>query len=314
MKCFYLQTIHPFELQSTRNALAAVAVSTAAMAQVTLSGNLGFAYQQTSAAGSKGGLAVTDGQLAVTATEDLGQGMKAIARSNITARGRDTTGTRDASLTLTGGFGTVTIGAIELANGIIGRGFGGAPVSLADGFDGKVLAGGNNADFISYTSPAINGFTIAAVRADNIKSSSFGDVGPGTGIGNLQANVIGVSYAAGPLSAGVDVTAYTATSGDSVNDRTRVSVDYNFGVAKVGYGLQTQKGTDDQTAMGVSVPLGAITLGAVYAENGAKKGTAYGATYAFSKTTNLNVSYGSHVESAGGADLDQYRVRLLKSF
>jgi hypothetical protein len=284
------------------------------MAQVTLSGNLAFAYQQASAPGSSAGLAVTDGQLTVTATEDLGQGMKAIARSNITARGRDTPGTRDASLTLTGGFGTVTIGAIELANGIIGKGFGGAPVSLADAFDGQVLAAGNNADFISYTSPTISGFAVSLVRADSIKAPTFGDVGPGAGRGNLQANVIGVSYAAGPFSAAFDSTAYTATDGTAVNDRTRVSADYDMGVAKVGYGLQKQKGSDDQIAMGVSVPMGAFTVGAIYAEAGAKKGTAYGATYAFSKSTNLNVSVGSHVEAAGGADQDQYRVRLLKSF
>jgi predicted porin len=70
---------------------------------------------------------------------------------------------------------------------------------------------------------------------------------------------------------------------------------------------------------GVSVPMGAITLGATYAskdsDNNAVDATGWelGANYAFSKRTNLQTAYLSQSIN-DGADATHLRVRLMHSF
>lgn len=302
-------------MKKTLIALAALA-STAAFAQstVNLTGKFGVAFQQ--APGAVAGLAVTDGDVVFNAVEDLGGGMKASASMAVRVRGRANsanTGSastsvdgRDATVSLMGGFGTVTLGAVEAGNGIIGRGFAGAPVSLADGYDGSVLSGPSNVDWFRYTSPAlIPGLTANYQRVDSIG-------GPAAGKGALQANVVGVDYAAGPISAGLDYTTFSDKT-----KRTRVSGSYNLGVATVGLGFEKPRSGDNQIAAGVSVPLGAITAGLVYAKAGDKKGFGVGANYALSKRTVINASFGK--VDAGGADGsatndNQYRIRVMHSF
>ena len=145
-------------------------------------------------------------------------------------------------------------------------------------------------------------------------------------------------------------------------DRTRIVGSYDFGMAKVGLGYQTKNfGVADQYVASVSVPMGAVTLGLDYtarAEQGALKSPAgvpgivartvaygvtgardgdkawsavgVGATYSFSKSANLNVSYityqdvGANTKFAPGSVstvgttpsllTDEYRIRLLKTF
>jgi Gram-negative porin len=297
-------SLEKFAMKKTLIALAALAsVSAFAQSSVTLSGKLGVGFQKAQA--GIGGMSVTDGDLKVTAVEDLGGGLKATAAAEFLNRGRQTaTSGRDATIALSGGFGSVTVGNIEAGNGIIGRGFAGAPVSLATGYDGAILDGALNADYFNYTAPAMNGVSVGVSRLDSIGSA----VGSSAGKGDLQANVLAVNYAAGPLSAGVDTTKFY---GSTTVSRTRASASYDLGVATVGFGYSKKQGTDRQTAMGVKVPMGAVTLGAIYAKNGTAKGYGVGMDYAFSKSTVLNVSYGDETSDANGT---QYRVRLLKSF
>lgn len=333
-------------------ALASVGIASA-QSTVTLSGKFGVAQQQ--AIGAVGGLAVTDGDVRFTAVEDLGGGLKATASMELRVRGRgnvdagpaacsnvafdaadypdgkipkgalvdcpaanDGVGGRNATVGLSGGFGSVTLGAVEAGNGIMGLGFAGAPVSLATGYDGAILSGVANVDWFAYTTPAVfPGLTATVQRIDSIGA-------PGGGRGT-SANLVGANYVTGPVAAAVDFTKFS-------NDRTRVraSASYNLGVAKLGIGFEDNKkngiySDGSQLAMGVSVPMGAITLGAVYAVNkegsstlgdGKAQGWGIGADYALSKRTALNVSYGDRTKLAGVADNngDQYRIRLMHSF
>ncbi len=291
-------------MKKTLIALAVLAASGASFAQssVTLSGKYAAAYQK--AQGGDVGFQTTDGDLRVTAVEDLGGGLKATAAVELLNRGRQTASAgRDATLSLSGSFGTLTVGNIEAGNGIIGRGFAGAPVSLATGYDGAILDPVANADLASYTTPNFNGFTGVVMRLDSVGSA----VGSSAGSGDAQVNVLQLNYAAGPLSAGVDTTNYANAN----TPRTRLSASYDLGVANVGFGYSKKKGSDAQTAMGVKFPMGAVTLGAVYAKAGSSKGYGVGADYAFSKLTTLNVSYGDETSMTNG---DQFRIRLMKAF
>ena len=313
-------------MKKTLIAVAAMAVSMGAMAQnVTLSGKFGAGYGKS--IGGASNFLVTDGDVRFTATEDLGGGMKGTASMEVRVRGRanSTAGGntassavdgRNATVSVSGGFGSVTLGAVEAGNGIIGLGFAGAPVALQSGYDGAILSGPANVDWFNYTSPAlVPGLTAKLERVDSI-------AGPGNTRG-LAANVIGANYAAGALSAAVDYTSFN-------NDRTRVRISgsYNLGVATLGLGWEDNKKTANsngtQTAFGVTVPLGSVTAGLIFARNqetglgasgqvGTAQGWGVGMNYALSKRTAVNVSYGDRTRGVAG-DGDQYRLRLMHTF
>ena len=367
-------------MKKTLIALAALAAVTAASAQstVTISGKFGTSYQQglgaQASAKGKANLAVTDGDVGFLAVEDLGGGLKAGADMRLRLRGRanavaattqahaagavaataqvysvsayQETG-RDGTVFLSGPFGTVTAGSIELGNGITGRGYGGTNVSLnKDLNDGGVLSSNGYGNILGYTSPAINGFTVSLTRADsigtvNVSSKTVAATGVETDLG-VNANVVGLAYANGPLTAGVDSTTFSGSTtiggANSDRKRTRMSADYDFGIVKVGVGQEDNKGTaaaglsfgGKQTAFGISAPIGALRVGLVYTKNAESgilgtandtaKSTGFGADYSFSKRTILNVSSAKiqRTALADGSNYDkegqQYRVRLMHSF
>jgi len=362
-------------------ALAALAAVSAASAQssVTLSGKFGTSFQ--SPLGSeatikgKANIAISDGDIGFAAVEDLGGGLKAGANMALRLRGRENTkavtvaaqtsaGTvvtqtyavsyypevgRDATVYLSGAFGTITAGSIELGNGITGRGFGGTNSSLpTDLNNGGVLSSNAYANVLSYSSPVMSGLSVQLTRADSIGSVGNGATtitatGSETSLG-LNANVIGLTYANGPLTAGIDSTAFSGntTHGGANSDRkrTRMSADYDFGFVKIGVGQEDNKGTattgtyaGKQTAFGISAPITpALRVGMAYAKNSESavigvstagavaKGSGISADYSFSKRTVVNVSYATIARDdlADNANYNkegtQYRVRLMHSF
>jgi len=300
-------------------AVAAAALSMGAMAQnVTLSGKFAVGYGKS--IGGQSNLGVTDGDVRFTASEDLGGGMKASTSMEVRVRGRGTgvVDGRNATVSLSGGFGSVTLGAVEAGNGIIGLGFAGAPVALASGYDGALLAGVANVDWFNYTTPALfPGLTAKVERVDGIG-------GPGMGAAKgVSGNILGANYSAGALAAAADYT-------DFSNNRTRVrlSGSYNLGIATIGLGWEDNKKTANsdgtQTAFGVTVPLGAVTAGLIFARNqesgvgaagqvGTSQGWGVGMNYALSKRTAINASYGDRTRGVAG-DGAQYRLRVMHSF
>jgi predicted porin len=343
-------------MKKTLIALAAVAVSSAAMAQVTVSGKYAVAYTSTeSAAGVKAnGFGTTDGDVVFTAAEDIGAGMKAGASLAIKVRGRESAVTatstakdaagvaydgtitttvsgasssssingRDATVYLQGGFGRITLGTIEAGNGIIGRASAGAGIIGQD--NGVTLDGAGNVDMMSLSLP-IGAVTATVMLIDSIGNPTAG--GMQGAAATQDATLVGLAYAAGPISAGVDHTAYgqnSVAAAAATDARTRMSVSYDLGVAKVGAGYQTKETVarvaDKQMMFGVTVPMGAVTLGANYAtrdnDNNALDASGYevGGSYAFSKRTSLAAYYLSQELDAASSAATQLRVRLLHSF
>lgn len=340
-------------------ALAALAVVGAASAQstVTLSGKLAFAYATANSANDrvtgaevkKNGLGVTDGDFVLTASEDLGGGMKATASMAVQSRGRDTDiKGRDASLNISGGFGTVTIGAVEAANGILGLGGAGAPVIGMDGACGvaactttalpttnglarAALDAAGNVDILQYTSPDFNGFKVAVAVLEG--AGGLGAYGSESTAANQDATLLRVTYAGGPVAVMADYTNYGLNAvAVGADDRIRVSGSYDLGVVKLGAGYQTKKTTaatnngNKQYILGVSAPVGAaLTVGANYVRNTQDaavtvKGYELGANYALSKRTGIQVAYQNLSESeangvaAIGGSATTFRVRLMHSF
>ncbi|MFM6986487.1 MAG: porin [Hydrogenophaga sp.] len=331
-------------MKKTLIALAAVAATGAAFAQstVTLSGKYAFAYTATDtdnaaiAGGTKtNGFGTTDGDVVFAAVEDLGGGLKASADMALRLRGRGDANGRDAKIALSGGFGRLVGGTIEAGNGIIGRASAGAPTI---GLDNKIgLDAPANVDWLAYYTPAMNGFVASVQIVDSVGTPAAG--GLQNAALTLDGTVVGVTYDAGPLSVGADYTSFgknsavpTAPALGVTKSRVRVSASYNLGVATVGAGYQTKDNTaggadNEQWMLGVSAPLGAITVGATMAHHDGGNGFGLdgvevksyelGANYAFSKRTSLQAAYQSmdvDVNGAHGSKDTAFRVRLMHAF
>ncbi len=254
------------------------------------------------------GWATTDGHVTFAASEDMGAGWRAGTSMEVRVRGRNATAGssvagRNAVVFLTTPYGTFDTGAIELANGIWGRGSAGAPIAQIDkiwegttkvGTTGTagtattwILSSQADADFARFTSPVFaGGFKAWALRADSIGA-------PASTRAGLSANAVGVDYANGPIDVGIDFTNFTNARRVDGQNRTRLSGNYNFGVVKVGAGWEKSSRYKGQSMFGISAPIGAKwSVGAVYAKNHEldNKAWAAGVNYNFSKRTSLNFS------------------------
>jgi predicted porin len=298
-------------MKKTLIALAAVAVSSAAMAQVTISGAWGVGYQKTEIAGAadKKGFVMTDSDINFTVSEDLGNGMRASGSVSIAAnggRGGNVT-KNDSSLALATGFGTFSVANTRSSNVAIASNVFGSSmpvVSIYASTDSRAAG-----DAATYTTPElVKGLRLSVTQFE----STEGDVTA------EKVNIIGASYANGPLMVTVANKDYSdVLNAAGAEDRTEGAITYDLGVAKVGlgYGTKTTATGKAGTYYGVSIPMGAITIGA----NGGKRGDAKyydaGVKYSLSKRSTVNVMYGSrNTGTAGAADLAQYRVGLYHTF
>ena len=356
-------------------AVAALLATGASFAQVTMTGQMGFSWQQSPVVAADGshvqGLSMNDGDIYVTATEDLGNGLKATARGGLVIRGRGTAITdRDGTISLATPMGALTLGNLRAcgpldavkSGAVTGTVYTANETVLQVPLDKCSLI-----DVISYTSPKFSDITLNAIYGEFNDSTATNQKGNTTG---LTFGVLGATYTQGPIMATADYTAYAATKSTSqpaagglitaLNgwSRVRLAGTYDAGVAKVGVGYQTWTwGKADQYLASLAIPYGNILFGVDYmgraAQGAATKGTAaenaaldaasfalsgtkngdtassalgLGATYMFSKTTNVNASYitytdaGKNVNPTTGAvtytgQLDtEYRIRLLKTF
>jgi predicted porin len=314
-------------MKKTLIALAAVAVSSAAMAQVTITGAIGGQSNKvgTDRAVTSIGLA----EITVRATEDIGS-MKASAFftiENMNTRGRtadaaDAAGTAatdkgyglngptnaDSGISLSGGFGTVAINNTRSANLAANANVFGT--SISNGFYESV-ASRPNVQVLSYTSPElIPGLRVAVAQAA---------VGSSAADQASKIQIVGASYSAGPLNLGVQQKSFNTSAAALVpsteDKQTEAFATYNAGVAVIGlgYGSKTTTTGKAVSSFGVSVPMGAITLGADYAKRDAAEFTNYGVRYAFSKRTVLHVSAGKYQTTATNSK-NQSRIRLAHSF
>jgi Gram-negative porin len=299
--------------------LAAVSGTAFAQSTVTLSGAAIYGYQSTKTAGvTTKGLGVDTAAVTFAAVEDLGGGLKAAASMTVAGMNRssDAANGENMTLTLSGGFGSIMAGAIEIGSGIRGLAQAGAPVN---NLEGEILAAAADSDIVKYTSPAFNGFTLSASLTEGTTTNGLENgFGKGLSTGNAKATTVGVNYANGPLAAALDTSSWKDSTSDN---RVRISANYNLGVATVGAGYDSTKlvaGTKtNYTMVGVSAPLGAVTVGAVMVKKDAANvktdGYSVGAKYAFSKRTSLEASL-SKFDGTTAAQDDKFKVLLAHAF
>lgn len=268
-----------------------VALFGLAQAQVSVNGTVRYDLTKVEGAAATSGIAKSE--VVFKATEDLGNGMTVTAQMGLDGAGRgETVAGTDALITVGTRLGSVTVGQVEAANGIIGRAYAGAPVI---GADGSVLAAKGNIDSIKYTTPAIGGFTASIGGSRAVDATT------------ARSYTLGVAGAVGPLDTGVD---YNETT-----KRVRASASMKVAGLTVGAGWSGREtGVADSRAFGVSVPMGALTVGATRSSgNGTASEVA--ASYALSKRTSVAVAYKTVTGNATAAtNVATSRVRLQHAF
>lgn len=316
-------------MKKTLVAIAALAAVGAASAQstVNLTGVVGFGYQsQATPTLINRGLMNTDASLFVNVTEDLGGGLKAIVSMNLDSNGSTSTPSfaqpllrRNTSVSLAGGFGTFTLGSARSTD-LITRAFV-APSALPDGlYDTSGIVSRTAGDYAVYTSPNMSGFT---------GSLTYFESGPdGSATATIHTPLLNLSYANGPLAAGLTFKHSTGTGTAAFVRKSNAELyaTYDIGVAKFGFGYDsklvgttavndvTAQGNKSAFALGVSVPLGAFTTGINFAKRGTYKVTELAAKYDLSKRTNINTSYGKQTADVGISNGTQYRISLNHNF
>lgn len=286
-------------------ALAVLAASGAVMAQssVTIAGKVNVGYQKLSDTPA-GFNDVHGSRWSMTGVEDLGGGMKATfgfeqrftadtgALSGVNFNGYSKVG-------LAGGFGAVNFGRqynagfLEVTNNV--DPFGGDGVA-------ELRTAGMGTAFVRVAN---------SVRYDG----AFGPVKFGVShglsetVGLSDTTNIGLTYAGGPVSAGLAWGRGGVAVGTDVSQVSLFGA-YNFGVAKVSFGMNTY---DDGTAaglgdgkgylLGLTAPVGSGVAKFGYAwsdVNGVRNHSKFGLGYQYnlSKRTSLEANYGKDGENA----------------
>jgi predicted porin len=327
-------------------ALAVLAASGAAMAQVSITGNLtaGFRSTDNGNGATASGFGVDTAEVVFTATEDLGGGMKASAKLGLVDASRGNTAGRpntgfgpgDSELSLSGGFGKLALstarGADYLSGGVAGVG--------GTFMDGRVLSNRVSRDSVAYSMP-LGPVTVGVTysEAPNLLGLDGGTSGGTTGaFPQSLADVtfparevaLSVQYSDGPLVADFGYLTNDDIGAKNQN-HIRGAISYDLGVAKLGGGMERQsweftggdKVTVTDTLLAVSVPLGATTLSANWAqrevsdqaaENGKFDGYGLKASYALSKRTSFSVDYTNWANDIDAKKQSEYNIFLSHSF
>jgi hypothetical protein len=310
-------------------ALAVLAASGASFAQVTVTGNLTYGYQSTTAGGNGGtgssetaGMGAETAKVVFGAQEDLGGGFAAKASMRVNTTPHGTTTGDDTSLTLVTPVGGLVMGTVKSVDYLSG-GIAGVDLAYYTGWESttnavgasnfdKIFTARTPRDYIAFAIP-VGAFTFAIAQYEAAYSTSFG-----TGItgataatsGGVSAPLTAISatYSAGPVVANGTYQVYKNQKGfGNGKDTTKLAASYDLGVAKLGGGLVitnldntgittlSPKVTDYLLA--AKIPMGASSFGLTYASRtvadvGAatsSTGTGYSLEYGYAMSKRTSV-------------------------
>ena len=327
-------------MKKTLVAMAVLAASGASFAQVTLTGEATWGYRATTTGGATAtdasGFGVDTSELYFTAVEDIGGGSKVTAfmaiggadRGGYAAANAGTVVGQDFYISLaTASMGTVKFATTKGADYLSGGGSSASVVSWNVGYDGKVFSARSTSDNISYSLPA-GPVTVGLGHreAANMLGEGTGTTASGglntAGTGYDQGkNWITVKGAFGGLTFDANYAVYdnkggTAVALTSIDDTSLYAgANYNFGVAKVGFGFENRKkvsGSVNDLYLAASTSFGALDVGADWASRkssdefgaaaGTKSGWGLAGVYHLSKRTSLIARTGSWESAVGVAN------------
>ena len=289
--------------------MAAVAVTGGAFAQATLTGAIGYGYSTDTSAANvvTSGMGVADASANFGIAEDLGDGMSVSGSFGFYAPGKsaDVTG-NDLKLGVKTASGLGVNFASIKSGHYLGGGIAGAGAAFEAGLDSKVLSDRSKSDSVTLSMPLMDGVTVSVSHAE----PAISEYGTGaTGSTAQRYNTAVLGYKAGALAADVQYRSYdmqTSSSTTSASQKSRASVSYDLGVAKIGAGIDSTNYTAgnvySESLVGITVPVGQLTLGAQfgsmsttgYTTNYNQTGSLVGAMYTLSKRTYVTAQYYSY--------------------
>lgn len=343
-------------------AAVAAAVAVPAAAQITVSGRLDQSFQSNSNVGTAlagsgttqtvGSSLLLTNQLVFSGSEDLGGGLKAsfVLATNIGSHSNDGTagafsfGDRGAQVTVSGGFGAISIGKADNSDANrANSGFTNLTNFRGNAARGGIQTNARPSNHIGYASPSIQGLTIRLGFATNANNASE-ETTVATTKNNGRYSSAGLSYAQGPLSA-----MYFQAKQDTVAASVTTDVEdsggligYNFGFANVGVRYVKSENSartvdNASTGLDISVPLGnglTVMLGHIVQEvdltanadsdrtvvvlrkDLSKRTFIYGAAGTSTNETASDLSWGGSTTITPGAGRNQtgYAIGVVHNF
>lgn len=281
------------------------------------------------------------GNLAFSASEDLGNGLKALAKYNFNVRAdKSSVGRRDAYIGLSGGFGTVLLGTLSTpykSSTVSWDPFLATFAQARGNFGMSGLHNGYADNVIAYANKFGPAKVVAAVALDEADTDA--GVNDGDANGN-HAMTFSVNVPVGPVEvafAYIDVSEYTLTSdlyhadvGVNVPANTqlgedatamKVGVKYNAGPLTVAAQFEDlDEGLGDYSSYYLtgSYAMGANTISASYGANDIDnvEGNymAIGVKHAFSKNTSLMAAYRASDTDIDNTDENAVGVSMRVKF
>ena len=240
--------------------VTAASISSYAMADVSVTGAFEWTYTSTSSgvATTDGDSFSTDNELTISFSNKTDSGLTLTGRYDIDADQAGTESLDESSLTISGGFGSVTLGQDDSANDSFGIGehdlidedLSSAPANSSI-VTNAGEAGNTDNNKVTYKTPAIGGFTAGYSMYDS-----------GTAAQSTDQTAIGASYTM-PLEGGSMMIRYNKQSTDGTaaleNEASNYGAKLVMGAASVivAHGESTigagASQTDDREANGISL-------------------------------------------------------------
>mgnify|MGYP000297081737 CR=1 FL=1 len=305
-------------MKKTLVALAVLAASGASFAQVSLTGEFAYGYLATTsgtgATASGGGLDTS--LLTFGVKEDLGGGTSvAVTMKTDGTSGRSgTIANDDQMIDVKTSFASCKMASWKPGNWLQGNtGYAGWY-----GLDGRVLGARGIYDSIGVSVP-VGPVTLSATAYE--PNGLLGEGSGNAGTVLQQNTTLGLGYAAGALSLSAGYVTYANQNATDSTSKsiTRAAAKYDFGVAAIGAGVAVTSlagdGTNTQTLVSLSAPIGALSVNAGWASNktdvsatstlaasnGTKTGYQLGLQYNLSKRTYGILNYGNWLNAVGDA-------------
>lgn len=313
-------------------AAATLATSGAAFAQATITGYMtgGYMFSTTGGAASAttGGIGADAAELYITATEDIGGGLKAGGTYGI--GGLERAGGNTISAISTGypvygtnfevyvsnAMGKFAVGSSRSGD-YVSSGLASSGVNYYDYGDYGNFGARTRRDYVALTIPLSPALAVALAHQE--PGNIVGGAAGGEGQSLQRINVIQASYTDGPIKLNTQYVSYdnqAANSDLKAANVFRLAGNYNLGVATIGAGMQ--RATNSSTALAtnfgasVSVPLGSLTLGAMIGSrltenfstasaNGTMGSYSVSANYALSKRTGITGQFSSWDQALSSA-------------
>ena len=323
-----------------------MAVTGGAFAQATMTGALAYGYQQKtiSTGVTSGGMGLDTSDLYFGISEDIEGVGKLSGGLGISTGGKGaaSSGTGNFIQLDLGSMGSIKmdnvysnswLGGVASAGSVAYSGF-----SKGDGFSGVGIFStyGYNEDLV-YTLKATDAITVSVTHTEPSTAASYNGIGGGAvgtsyyssgGSGNGQRyNTYSATFKAGALTIAGGYRTYDGADQSTKNSnyRHRAAASYDLGVAQIGAGYETNVttygDTTTDTVIGLSAPLGAMTVSATFGQRTTAGGTSdatysgaiYAAKYALSKRTSLDATYTSN-QSSGTSSPSYVITRIVHSF